>query len=205
MILTVTQYTDEWYKARLGKFTASDAQVIYTAGKGLETLCFEKAAELITGEAKTSYTNADMDRGSELEMEARNGYELETGNPVEQTGLVVLNDLPQVGCSPDGLVAPDGLIEVKCPNDVIYAKFMFDNKIDPKYFAQMQMQMFITKRSWCDLIMYNPNFPSPITILRVKPDDKFIVKLVEGIGIGITKLNEIMDKLNANQDEKAII
>jgi len=205
MIVTVTQYTDEWYKARLGKFSASDAHVIYTAGKGLDTLCFEKAAELITGENKVNYASADMDRGSELESEARNAYELETGETVTEVGFVVLDDLPQIGCSPDGLVGTKGLIEIKCPNDTTYARYLFDQVIDPKYYAQMQMQMLITETEWCDYVVYNSNFPKSVTIQRVTLDDEFNKKLYEGMAKAVSTLDKILEKLNGGQDKEKTV
>src|SRR5690349_2495338 len=93
------QRSDEWFQFKLGKFGASDGQAIATNGVGLTTLCFEKAAERLTGKRKDSYTNADMERGNELEEAARNSVELEYGGIITQVGLVELNEY--VIASPD--------------------------------------------------------------------------------------------------------
>ena len=44
-IYNVEQKSDEWLRLRSGKLTASNAQVIATGGKGLQTLCLETTAE----------------------------------------------------------------------------------------------------------------------------------------------------------------
>ena len=127
-IHNIDQNTPEWHALRLGKFTASNAQAIANNGKGLETLCFEKVAEILTGKAKESYTNDDMQRGNDLEEMARNSYELETGIVVKRVGFIEKSD--RIGCSPDGLIAEDGLQEIKCKNDANFVRYLFDKKIN---------------------------------------------------------------------------
>lgn len=187
---------EEWLAIRLGKFTASDAQAIATNGVGLETLCFQKVAELKTGKpAKEKYTNSDMERGNNLEEMARNSYEIETGIVVTRVAFIEKNEF--VGCSPDGLIDEDGLQEIKCKNDTNYAKYLFEGAIDPKHNWQMQMQMDITGRKWCDYVIFNPNFTEkPITITRVERNDKEIEKLRIGLEKGIARVKEILEAIN---------
>jgi len=192
-IHTFEQRTPEWFEVRLGKFTGSDAQVIATNGKGLDTLVFEKVAERMTRVVKEGYTNSDMERGIALEDEARTAYELETGKTVTQCGFIEHNEY--VGVSPDGLAGVSGLIEIKCPNDVTFVRYLYDQKIDPKYYAQMQMQMWVADREWCDYVVYNPNFENPIRIARVTIDQAFLDKLIAGVENGISKINKIMENL----------
>lgn len=182
----VQQGTDEWLKLRLGKFTASDAQAIATNGAGLQTLCFSKVAERLTGKLKEEYTNDDMERGKELEEMARNAYEIETGIVVQRVGFVEKSE--NVGCSPDGLIAEDGMQEIKCPNDVNFVKYMYEKKIDTKHFWQMQMQMLVCEREWVDYVVYNPNFPKPVIVVRVPRSEQDIEK----IRIGLEKGEEIV-------------
>jgi predicted phage-related endonuclease len=173
------QGTPEWLAVRIGKLTASDAQAIASNGKGLETLVFEKVAEIMTGKPKDSYTSTDMERGNELEAMARNAYELETGRLVKQVGFIELDE--RVGCSPDGMVEEDGLAEIKCKNDSNFVRFIFDNKIDPAHEWQMQYQMWVTGRKWVDYVLFNPNFKNPIIITRVLRDEAKIAKIEIGV------------------------
>ena len=187
------QGTQEWLKCRLGKFGGTDAQAVQTNGKGLETLCFQKVADLMIGKPQETYTNTDMERGKELEASARLLYELKTGNQVLEVGYCELDEF--TGCSPDGLVTDDGLIEIKCPSDRVFIEYLYSGKVDKKYYWQMQMQMFVTNRKWCDYVLYNENLDR-IEIERIERNEKDIEKLKEGLKTGITKIKEIMEKIN---------
>lgn len=192
-IINCDQGTPEWFACRLGKFTASDAQTIGCNGKGLETLVYEKLAEIITGKPKESYSNDDIERGHQLEMEARDSYTIDTGNTVECVGFCELDEY--TGASPDGFVNGEGLVEIKCPNNVTFVRYMIDKKIDPKYYSQMQMQMYVTDRRWCDYVVYNPNFPTPVITRRVERDELSIEKIKLGIASGIEMLKNLQSKL----------
>lgn len=190
----VTQGTEEWLKLRLGKFTASSAQAIANNGKGLETVVFEKVAEILTGKEKEAYTNGDIERGHQLEEMARSAYELEKGTPVKKVGFIEIDEYR--GCSPDGLVGEDGLVEIKCKNDVNFVRMLIEPKIDPEHHWQMQMQLFLTGRSWCDYVVFNPNFPKSIIVVRVERDKDAIAKLNLGLNEGIATIRKILEKLN---------
>ena len=187
------QGSEEWLKIRLGKFTGSNAQAIAANGKGLETLIFEKVAELSTGKSKPFYTNGDMERGHELEAMARNSYEVETGITSQQVGFVELDKF--TGCSPDGLVGKDGLIEIKCKNDAKFARYLLEQKIDPAHNWQIQMNLFVTGREWCDYIVFNENFKKTISIIRVMRNDVEIAKIKAGLAIGIAQVKSILEKI----------
>jgi putative phage-type endonuclease len=190
----IEQGTQEWLDLRLGKFTASKAQPVGANGKGLETLVFEKVAELMTGKPKDSFTNSDIERGNELEELARNAYELETGHLVNEVAFVELNE--RVGCSPDGLIGEDGLVEIKCVNDANYVKFMYEKKIDPQYVWQMQFQLLVTNRKWVDFTVFNPNFKRSIVIEKIARDEKAIAKLQKGLDDGVAMLNRILKEIS---------
>jgi len=187
------QGSEEWFKVRLGKFTGSVAQAIAANGKGLETLVFEKAAEILTSKPKPSYTNDDIERGHEYEDMARNAYEIETGRTVKQVGFVEVDEF--VGCSPDGLVEDDGLIEIKCKNDANYARFLYDQKVDPAHNWQIQFNLWVTKREWCDYIVFNENFTKPISVIRIQRNETEIAKLKAGVLTGIAQLKSILEKI----------
>ena len=193
----LVQGSDEWFAVRLGKLTASKAQQIGNGlsktgkiGAGLETLCFEKVAEILSGTREEGYKNPDMERGNEQETLARSAYELENNADVKTVGFIELDE--RVGCSPDGLVGDDGLVEIKCHNNLNFTKLLFSKKIETKYIWQMQMQMYIAERKWCDYVAFNENFENLITI-RVERDEEAISKIVEGIELGKARINEILE------------
>ena len=194
-IHTMEQGTDEWFAVRNGKMTASHAQAIGSCGKGLETYCWQVVAESLSSGEKEFYTNKDMERGNELEAQAISMYELEKGVETEIVGFVEHNEY--VGASPDRLVGEDGMVEVKCPNDINFFKGLVEKKIDSKYEWQMQMQMFVTGRKWCDFVAYNPNFENSLFIMRVNLDPEKQEKLKQGIALGTEKIKAIQAKYNA--------
>lgn len=195
------QKSDEWLRIRSGKLTASNALAIATGGKGLQTLCLETVAEYYSSAVKEQIENEHIQRGNELEDEARTVYEMETGREVYTVGFVELNEY--VGCSPDGILKgqPVG-IEIKCPSDRVYLDVLLNKTIDPKYYAQIQMQMYICGWEACDYTVYNPNFEQSIVIQRVYPDEDYRKKLTAGIEKGteiIKDLHEKMRKINEHR------
>ena len=194
------QHSEEWYGIRLGKLTASHAATIATAGKGLETLCFDLAAEVLTKHRKDTYTNVAMEQGNALEDQARTLFELETGVQVEQVGFVEEDCF--CGCSPDGFIQNrTSGIEIKCPQDNIYARYLYDGEIKPEYYAQMQMQMMLTGCDHWYYVVFNPNFDESIVIKKVDADAEFQAKLRAGIDKGKALIQEILSKINA-RDQK---
>lgn len=188
------QNTDEWINIRKGKFTASDATAIATAGKGLETLVFEKASEITALNMEIPFSNSHTDRGHDLEGDARIMYELETGNTVEQVGFCELDEF--TGASPDGMVDDDGLVEIKCLENKKFIEQKFTGKIDTGHIWQIQMQMHVTGRQWCDYCVYSENFKDRLLITRVERDEITISKIKAGLDTGIAMLKNVLEKIN---------
>lgn len=195
IIKDIEQGTPEWFEIRKGKMTASHAQAIGNVGKGLETYIYDLVSEEYSSAEKEQFSNEHTERGNELEATARGIYELENSVDVEQVTFVEYNEF--VGCSPDGFVGDDGLVEIKCPNDTEYLKYLIfgEGQIDTKYIWQCQMQMLITDRKWNDLIIYNPNFKKSMLVFRIKPDLDSFEKLKKGFESGQKLQLEIKEKL----------
>jgi putative phage-type endonuclease len=194
----VIQKSPEWFELRLQyPLTASHAQAIGNQGKGLETLCWEKMAEKHSKGIKEVYTNEHLERGNELESEARAIYELETGNTAVEVGFITNESISQVGgISPDGLVGEDGLVEIKCFADTKHFQMSVKGlTIEGKYQWQMQMQMLFTGRKWCDFVAYNPNFEKALLVERVLPDTEMQNKIIAGLKKGEELLKEIESNL----------
>ena len=104
-ILQADQGTQEWLDARLGRPSASQfSKLITTAGKpsaSADEYINILIAERILGESEPIYVNEWMQRGTELEPEARAMYELMHSVDVEEVGFI-LDDSGEFGCSPLG-------------------------------------------------------------------------------------------------------
>ena len=194
IIKNIEQGSPDWFNLRKGKMTASHAQAIGNAGKGLETYIYDLVAEEYSSAEKEQFSNEHTERGNELEALARGIYKLQNGVDVEQVTFVEYDDF--VGCSPDGIVG-DGLLEIKCPNDTEYLRYLIfgEKQIDTKYIWQCQMQMLITGKKWNDLVIYNPNFKKSILVYRIEPDKEKFEKLLNGFDVGKKLILEIKEKL----------
>lgn len=183
IIVDHEQGTPEWVAARLGIPTASNFKRILTAtGKlstSVDTYFYELLAERITKQPANDYTNEWMARGTELEPEARSTYEFIYDTQVEQVGFVYLDDRRHVGCSPDGLVGDDGTIEIKAPKASTHVKYLLDGKCPADYVPQVQGQLWITGRKFCDFMSYHPDC-DPLFV-RVLRDNDYIEALTKEV------------------------
>ena len=196
----VEQRSDLWYSLRRQRITASNASVVATNGKGLETYIYTLMSEYYSSAEKEHYTNSDIERGVLLEPEAKIEFQFYTGLDVQEVGFVELNEY--VGVSPDGLVGDDGLIEVKCPKDDIYFRLLLNGNIKPEYIAQMQMQMLVTERKHCYFVSYNPNFEKTLFIKKIDRDEEMIAKIQAGLDYGTKLIKEIKCNYEKLKGEK---
>jgi putative phage-type endonuclease len=185
MILeTATQRDADWYAARCGKVTASrfrDAMATLKNGQPAQAqrdYLTELVVERLTGQPVQKFTTAAMLWGTEQEPAARAAYERVTGISVEETGFVA-HDTLLAGCSPDGLVDWDGLVEIKCPyNSAVHIETLLHG-MPADHIPQVQGPMWITGRQWCDFVSYDPRMPEPLQlhVQRIQRDPSFIADL----------------------------
>ena len=175
------QRTDEWFKSRLGKATASRiADIIAKTKTGpsasRENYVVQLVLERITQTKGESYSNAAMQWGTETEPLARQAYELKRGLFVDEVGFIDHPTIANSGASPDGLVGTDGLVEIKCPNSATHMETLVTRKIPQKYIPQMTWQMACTGRNWCDFVSFDPRFPEHLQIFieRIEYDPTYV-------------------------------
>jgi putative phage-type endonuclease len=196
--LDLEQGSPEWLAMRAKLVTASNFSKAIGTGTGRKTLLYQTAAAILTGEVPESYSNAAMEWGTEQEPHARAMYTLITGADVVESGIVTNSDIPGVGASVDGLVSDDGLVEIKCPNTATHLQYVADGKAPAKYRAQIQGQMWVAARAWCDFMSYDPRIPSvkSIFIKRVMRDDEYIIKTLKpGITQFVADVNLIVENM----------
>lgn len=202
----IEQRSPEWYALRELRMTASNASIIISAGKGLQTYCRQLFLESILPMNRETFISADMERGILLEPDAREYYEKTTGQTVDLVAFV--EGTKYSGCSPDGLIGKDGGLECKCPNDKTYLNYLLDETGDisclPKeYYNQVQMCLMITKRKWWDLAFYNPNFTNnPLIVHRIYPDLEIYDKLKKGLKEGEKIIKQINKKYAKRSNTK---
>jgi len=191
-IIECEQGTPAWIQARLGIPSASSYSKLVTAtGKSsaqAEGYINQLVAERITGEQTMVHVSEPMQRGIDLEPEARFRYEMETGRIVKQVGFL-MHDTIQAGASPDGLVGENGGLEIKCPSPATHIEYLRDGGLPAKYVQQVQGCLWITGRDWWDFMSYHPKM-EPL-IVRVFRDEEFI-KALECAVIDAVKVIELL-------------
>lgn len=192
----VIQGTDDWNDTRRGIVSASNAsKILGKRGKSeMVTYSYKLAAERLTDETEDSYKNANMERGNEIEDQARAAYELKNDIDVEQLGFIQNSEW--TGASPDGLIDLDGMVEIKCPLASTHAKRINEDRVPPEYIAQMQMQMWVSDRQWNDFVSFHPSIPQKLFTKRLMRNNDYINDLIAAADLFITDVEEIMAKCN---------
>jgi putative phage-type endonuclease len=197
IIEDIIQGGDDWMKARAGIPTASNFDKIITTkgeqSKQRQKYMYQLAAERITGAKEETYQNGAMQRGVLMEEEARRMYELMTGYTVTQVGLCYPDERKLYGCSPDGLIGDEGMVEIKCPTSAIHVGYLLEGIFPVDYFQQVQGQLAVTGREWADFFSFYSGL-KPL-LIRVTPDKKFIKALNEELSIFCTELETITKKI----------
>lgn len=197
----IEQGTVEWHLQRLGKVTASRVSDVLSKGKSGESASrrnyrTELVVQRLTGLPGESFSNAAMEWGTNTEPKARTAYEVEKQQFVEQVAFIDHPSIEWFGCSPDGLVA-DGLIEIKCPNSTTHVDYLADNKPPAKYIPQMQCQMAVTGRQWCDFVSFDPRLPDDLQlfVVRLERDQEYIEAIEAEVKKFLSEVDEMFKKL----------
>lgn len=196
-IIDVIQGSPEWFKIRTGIPTSSNFDKIVTT-KGVPSsqakkYLYKLAGEFISGIPENTYQSAAMERGCILEPEARSLYEVVRNVEVTEVGFCISDTVNKFGASPDGLVEEDGLLEIKCPNLATHVGYLIENKLPSDYIQQVQGQLLVTKRRWCDFMSYYPGL-RPL-IVRVKKDDIFLTRMGSELHLFCERLQETINKI----------
>lgn len=157
----------EWIERRRNFICASDAPIIlgHSPWKTPDQLMEEKLKGVF------SPTNAQMQRGVDLEPEARRLF-------VEITGHFVLpewrvhDSIPWMAATFDGIDDEGVIVEIKCPGkkDHECAK---QGKVPEKYIAQLQHQMYVAGVGQCYYLSYKPEDVIRCHMIRVTADRDF--------------------------------
>lgn len=199
------QGSDEWLQARCGLITASEVKLLLTPTGRLadnaktRAHLWELAAQRITGFVEPQYISDAMLRGHEDEILARAIY-AERYAPVEEVGFVTNDKWGfTLGCSPDGMVGEQGMIECKsrCQKyqvQTIVEEYR-DGVIPEEYRLQVQTALLVTDRSWCDFISYSGGMP--MAVIRVMRDVEMQAAIIDACAQFEARIAEAMNDFAA--------
>ena len=198
------QRSEEWFKTRLGKVTGSQVSAVLAKRDSATRANYlsELVVERLTGQQAEFFMNDAMQHGIDTEPQARMAYEAHKGVLVDEIGFVNHAAISNFGCSPDGLVGLDGLIEIKCPNSKTHIDTVLSKKAPTKYIPQMMAQMACTGRKWCDFVSFDPRLPEDLQlfVVRVDRDDQYIANLEKEVSAFLAEVDETLIKLKGVKD-----
>jgi len=191
---------------KAGCVSASMAKAVMTKGrgKGVEygdtfiTQAKAIAAGMVGWDVSTDISNMPAVKwGIENEPLAVAEYELQTMIEVHSAQIWINHKTLNAGCTPDGLVGTDGMIEIKCPMPHNHLDNILNLAQLPTYMGQIQFSLWITNRKWCDFVSYHPEAPEglQIKIERVNRDEDFIAELAHRTDFMLVTAKSYADQL----------
>jgi len=192
-VFNCEQGTPEWFECRLGIPTASMFSAVLAKGQGKtrRTYMLKLLGERMTGELQDNYSNGHMDRGKEMEDEARDAYAFMKDVEPESIGFIRNGEK---GCSPDSLVG-DGLLEIKTKLPHLQLEVLDKDALPSEHKAQVQGQIWVAEREWCDFVSYWPKLP--LFIKRIYRDDDYIKTLSEEVDRFLSDMSDLEGKIKA--------
>jgi hypothetical protein len=175
-ICNAEQKSAEWYAARCGRATGSNADCVTAKGKKANEEAVTRrdyrvrlAVERIIGKSQEDdFLSFDMRRGMELEPEAILAYEAFTGNLIRRTGFLAMTDR-MVGCSLDFDVDDfEGIGELKCPKAAIHIGYIKARRVPPAYVKQVTHNLLVSSAKWVDFVSYNNEVPEHLQTFVVR-------------------------------------
>lgn len=198
------QNSADWALARTGIVTASQFKTVLANGRGggesitRRKYLYTLAGEILTGEPTESYSNRHMERGHEMEGEARNFYAYLRDEDPQRVGFIRNG---RRGASPDSLIGTDGILEIKTAIPSVLIELLVKDQFPPEHKAQTQGQLWIGERDWVDICVYWPGIP-PL-IKRAGRDEKYISELSSAVDQFTEELDELVEKIRSYGMERA--
>lgn len=202
IIVDCEQNDPAWFAARMGIPTASNFAKVLAKGEGKtrRRYLLDLAAERITGDHGESYSNEHMERGHALEDEARQLYAFQCDADPQRVGFI-RNDSVRAGASPDSLLDADGVLEIKTKLGALQIEVLEQNRLPPEHVAQVQGQLWVSGRQWCDFVSYWPKLP--LFVKRVERADAYIATLAQAVADFNGELDAIVAKYSPEEMRKA--
>ena len=186
MIHEIEQNTEEWFQLRIGKITASNfSKIMANNGKAFGNPAKDYAARVAI-ESETfvtieTFTNDWMERGKMLEDQARELYKGYSFTDVLPGGFC---EKGRFGASADGLPGP-GLVEFKYVKYNTHFERLLKGGFDTAYKWQINGQMWVYDRPWCDFVSYCPDFPpeKQLYVFRVERNLEEELIMIKRLGL----------------------
>jgi hypothetical protein len=195
-VIECEQGTEEWFRVRAGMPTASEFCTVMARGRGggesktRRTYMLKLAGEILTGQPMDHFSNHHMDRGKEMEAEARDLYAFMKDVDPQQVGFIINGDK---GCSPDSLIDANGMAEIKTKLPHLQIDVLLNDGVPPEHKAQCQGALWVAEREWIDFVSYWPKLP--LFVKRAYRDEDYIKTLAAAVDQFNDELAELVERI----------
>ena len=196
------QGSDEWNELRRGLVTASMFKTVMAQGKAKgedsksrREYMLKLMGERLTGDPMYSYQNDHTERGHGQEPEARDMYAFMTDLEPKPIGFIKNHG---VGCSPDSLIGDDGMLEIKTKLAHLQLDVLLTGKLPAAHVAQVQGQLWVAERKWCDFVSYCPRLP--LFKIRVFRDERYIEGIAKSVDLFEREMATLMEAIQPKKD-----
>lgn len=207
-VLNIFYPQAEWYQARIGLVTSSKVHdAITPRQKGgthelaaRRNLKMQMISEMLTGCTTEHYVSAAMDWGVATEPKARNEYEYRCGASADALGLVMHPTNPRAAATADGIVSPNGILEIKCPETYTHLEYLASGAIPKDYLNQINWQMACCgpEIEWCDFVSYDPRIEAEelqMLVVRHERDNKRIAEMEAAVDDFLAELIALFEQI----------
>ncbi|MGL4758184.1 MAG: YqaJ viral recombinase family protein [Patescibacteria group bacterium] len=214
---SIFETKEEWSKDRSGLFTASRINELLTEPKNKSELISQSAksyvmetvGNLLAPPEPNIYSQA-MEHGNETEPQAvlafanKHGLDVNADDFIYTSvgGFVFFQDKELgIGGTPD-IIIKDAIVEIKCPNSKTHLKYLLienQNEIPKEYYAQMQLNMYLTGRKKGYFVSFDDRYYDEkhhLKEVEVNYDSEFMDHLFKKTKLALDYKNEIINKLN---------
>lgn len=205
LIYDFPQGSPEWFECRRGIPTASEFATVLAKGRGGgESVTRRKylltlAGQIITGEIVAAWEgNEHTERGKAMEDEARSCYAFQCDADPKPVGFMRRG---RAGASPDSLIGTDGVLEIKTKLPHLQLEVLEQNRLPPEHVAQVQGQLLVSGREFCDFVSYWPRLP--LFVVRVYRDEPYIASLSQALADFNGELDAIVAKYSPQELKEA--
>jgi hypothetical protein len=195
-IFDVPQRSEEWFRVRMGLPTGSMFGAIMVQNEkraGRASYMRKLAGEILTDIPMESYDNDDMLRGREQEPEILARYAFEHDVDVTPCGFIKNG---KKGCSPDGLIGKDGMVQIKSAAPHVMVEILMDGAVPKKHLPQCQGELWVAERKWTDLVIgSSPKLP--LAVFHLQRDQSYINDIEIAVHWFNRELDDMVKRIRA--------
>lgn len=190
IVLDMEQGSQEWFQVRCGIVTASRCADVCAMKKDGDERAerrdyrAEIISEILTGRPYPQFVTREMQWGIDQEPNARLEYELRQGILVDTVGFVQHGEIDRFGCSPDGFVGDDGMVQFKCPTTATHLGWILGGVVPLEHMPQLLGELSCNpERQWIDFASFDPRMPEHLQLFvrRYYRDNKLIHALERNV------------------------